>query len=322
MPKMTSPFLSKVQENMRMCGYSIRTEKAYLYWIKAFINFQHKRHPETMGSIEVAQFLSYLANSRHVAVNTQKVALNALVYLYQKHLKQTLGDLGFRYASKQRQLPTVLSTTEVAKVLSQLKGRDNLIIAMLYGSGLRISECLSLRIQDIDIEHQSLTIRNGKGRKDRQTILSQRCIDKLSEFIESAISVQQKDNLIGVGPSLPNALERKYPSAFKQIGWMFIFPSTTIVNNPYTGTLCRHHLHHSVIRKSLAKAVHKTDITKRVTCHTFRHSFATHLLQSGRDIRSVQELLGHNDVNTTQIYTHVLGQHYAGTISPLDMLSD
>lgn len=209
MPKMTSPFLSKVQENMRMRGYSIRTEKAYLYWIKAFINFQHKRHPETMGSIEVAQFLSYLANSRHVAVNTQKVALNALVYLYQKHLKQTLGDLGFRYASKQRQLPTVLSTTEVAKVLSQLKGRDNLIIAMLYGSGLRISECLSLRIQDIDIEHQSLTIRNGKGRKDRQTILSQRCIDKLSEFIESAISVQQKDNLIGVGPSLPNALERK-----------------------------------------------------------------------------------------------------------------
>ncbi len=250
------------------------------------------------------------------------MALNALVYLYHKHLKQELGDLGFRYASKQRQLPTVLSTVEVSMLLSEMKGRDRLIIEMLYGSGLRISECLALRIQDIDIEHQSVTVRNGKGKKDRQSILSQKCISKLSAFIDCAIEIQRKDNLIGVGPSLPNALERKYPSAFKQVGWMFIFPSTTVVNHPYTGTLCRHHLHHSVIRKSLAKAVRKTTITKRVTCHTFRHSFATHLLQAGRDIRTVQELLGHNDVNTTQVYTHVLGQHYSGTSSPLDMLSD
>ncbi|WP_227490459.1 integron integrase [Shewanella benthica] len=315
-----SPFLNRVRDEMRMRGYSIRTEKSYLYWIKAFINFHHKHHPETMGTDEVAQFLTFLAINRNVAINTQKVALNALVYLYQKHLKQDLGDLGFRYASKQRQLPTVLSASEISLVLNQLSGRNRLIIELLFGSGLRISECLRLRIQDIDMERYALTVRDGKGHKDRQTILSHKCAVKLPAYINAARDIQLKDNTNGVGPSLPNALERKYPNAFRQAGWMFIFPSTTTCDNPYTGTHCRHHLHQSVIRKALGVAVRKTNIVKRVTCHTFRHSFATHLLQAGRDIRSVQELLGHNNVNTTQIYTHVLGQHYAGTVSPLDSL--
>lgn len=315
-----SPFLTQVSQGMRMRGYSIKTEKAYLYWIKAFINFQRKRHPEVMGHVEVTQFLSFLSNSRNVAINTQKVALNALVYLYHKHLKQELGDLGFRYATKQRQLPIVLSTDEVAEVLCQLNGRDQLIVQLLYGSGLRISECLRLRIQDIDLARCSLTVRNGKGHKDRQTILSQKCANKLPAYIDAARAIQIKDNTNGIGPSLPNALERKYPNAFRQAGWMFVFPSSTTSDNPYTKTHCRHHLHQSVIRKALAAAVRKTNIIKRVTCHTFRHSFATHLLLAGRDIRSIQELLGHNDVNTTQIYTHVLGQHYAGTVSPLDNL--
>lgn len=273
-----------------------------------------------MGTDEVAQFLTFLANQRNVAINTQKVALNALVYLYQKHLNQELGDLGFCYASKQRQLPTVLSTSEIAQILNQLTARNRLIIELLYGSGLRISECLRLRVQDIDIEHCALTVRDGKGHKDRQTVLSNKSAVKLPAYIETARTIQVKDNTNGIGPSLPNALERKYPNAFRQIGWMFIFPSTTSCDNPYTGTHCRHHLHQSVIRKSLGIAVRKAEIVKRVTCHTFRHSFATHLLQAGRDIRSVQELLGHNDVSTTQIYTHVLGQHYAGTVSPLDNL--
>jgi integron integrase len=315
-----SPFLENIKAEMRMRGYSIRTGKAYLYWIKAYINFHHKRHPETMGTSEVAQFLTFLANNRNVAINTQKVALNALVYLYQKHFQQTLGNLGFRYASKQRILPSVLSPCEIALLLEQLLGRDRLIIELLYGSGLRISECLRLRIQDVDLQGHSLTVRDGKGHKDRQTILSHNSGAKLTDFIDTARETQLKDNQEGIGPSLPYALGRKYPNAYKQAGWMFIFPSHSTCLHPYTQILCRHHLHPSVIRKALGAAVKKTNIVKRVTCHTFRHSFATHLLQGGRDIRSVQELLGHNDINTTQIYTHVLGQHYAGTTSPLDNL--
>ncbi|MBO2701057.1 integron integrase [Shewanella algae] len=315
-----SPFLTSVRETMRMRGYSVKTEKAYFYWIKAFILFHDKRHPETMGTNEVGQFLSYIANQRNVAINTQKMALNALVYLYHKHLHQELGNLGFRYASKQRQLPTVLHPDEIKLILQQLCGRDRLIIELLYGSGLRVSECLRLRIQDIDLVQLALTIRDGKGRKDRQTILSQRCASQLPVFMEQAHTLQSRDNERGIGPSLPYALERKYPSAYRRPGWMFVFPSTAISQHPYTQTMCRHHLHQSVIRKALSAAVIKSGIAKRVTCHTFRHSFATHLLQAGRDIRSIQELLGHNDLKTTQIYTHVLGQHYAGTVSPLDQL--
>jgi site-specific recombinase XerD len=328
-------YLQDIKAEMRMRGYSIKTEKAYLYWIKAYINFHHKRHPEIMGTDKVAQFLTFLANVRNVAINTQKVALNALVYLYQKHLQQTLGNLGFRYASKQRSLPCVLTPSEVTVLLAQLSGRDRLIIELLYGSGLRISECLRLRIQDVDLQGHSLTVRDGKGHKDRQTILSHNSGNKLTDFIDTAREIQSKDNQEGIGPSLPYALGRKYPNAFRQVGWMFIFPSHSTCLHPYTGILCRHHLHPSVIRtgilcrhhlhpsvirKALGTAVKKTNIVKRITCHTFRHSFATHLLQAGRDIRSVQELLGHNDINTTQIYTHVLGQHYAGTTSPLDNL--
>ncbi len=241
-----------------------------------------------MGTEEVAQFLTSLANKRNVAINTQKIALNALAYLYQKHLHHELGDLGFCYATKQRHLPTVLSQLEISLILNELHGRDRLIIELLYGSGLRVSECLRLRVQDIDIGRASLTVRGGKGHKDRQTILSHKCAEKLTTYIEKAIKIQQDDNRQGIGPSLPNALERKYPNAFRQNGWMFIFPSSSTCINPYTGTLCRHHLHQSVIRKALGNAVRNIQINKRVTCHTFRHSFATHLLQAGRDIRSVQ----------------------------------
>lgn len=179
-----SPFLSGLQEEMRMRGYSIRTEKTYLYWIKAFINFHNKRHPETIGTEEVTQFLTFLANQRNVAINTQKIALNALAYLYQKHLHYELGDLGFCYATKQRHLPTVLSPSEISLLLNELDDRDRLIIELLYGSGLRVSECLRLRIQDIDIVRASLTVRDGKGHKDRQTILSHRCAEKLTTYMK------------------------------------------------------------------------------------------------------------------------------------------
>ncbi len=315
-----SAFLQAVSEDIKLRGYSIRTEHSYLYWIKSFILFHQKKHPQQMGTEEVKTFLSWLANQRHVAVNTQKVALNALVFLYHKFLKLELGELGFKHATKQRSLPVVLSVGEVAALLQHLKGLPALVVSLLYGSGLRVSECLRLRVQDVDLEHLSITVRDGKGRKDRQTLLSSSLVPVLKQRIEQALALQQQDNLRGIGPSLPFALGRKYPSAYRQAGWMFLFPSTCLCAHPLSGVLCRHHLHDSVIRKALQPAVVASGIRKKVNCHTFRHSFATHLLQSGYDIRTVQELLGHNDVATTQIYTHVIGQHYAGTVSPLDKL--
>jgi len=231
-----------------------------------------------------------------------------------------LGELSFTLATKQRQLPVVLSNDEVRRILQHMSGKAKLVIEMLYGSGLRVNECLRLRIQDINLQTLSLTVRDGKANKDRQTLLAQSCTAPLSHYIEQALKLQQRDNQQGIGPSLPNALSKKYPNAFRSPGWMFIFPSSNVSPHPFTGELCRHHLHDTGIRKALQPAVKKSAINKKVNCHTFRHSFATQLLLQGRDIRTVQELLGHNDLRTTQIYTHVLGQHYAGTVSPLDLL--
>lgn len=316
-----SLFLESIRKEIRLRGYSIRTEKTYLYWVRHFIIFNKRKHPKEMGPLEVKSFLSYLASERHVSVNTQKIALNALSFVYNKVLKKPLGELGFKLANKQRTLPTVLSPIEVKSILDNLEGTHHLAVALMYGGGLRVSECLRLRVQDIDFERLSLTIRDGKGNKDRITLLSPIIVNTLKSQMETARKVQQKDNAAGVGPSLPDALGRKYTTAFQQFGWMFIFPSTTLCNHPITNIVCRHHLHTTVIRKALKRAKQKTAIVKRINCHTFRHSFATHLLEAGTDIRTVQELLGHNDVKTTQIYTHVLGQHYAGTISPLSRIA-
>jgi integron integrase len=274
-----------------------------------------------VGAAEVKNFLSHLASERNVAINTQKVALNALVFLYHKIFKRDLGKLGFSLASRQRTLPAVLSPIEVQKILEQLGGRNKLAIQIMYGSGLRISECLRLRVQDVDLESYSLTVHNGKGRKDRKTLLSPKLRQPLLDAITQAIHIQEIDNTQGFGYSLPYALGRKYPNAYRTQGWAFIFPSTGLCKHPVTGLQCRHHLHQSVIRKALAKATSKAGIVqKRVNCHTLRHSFATHMRSNGTDIRTLQELLGHNDIKTTQIYTHVLWQHYAGSQSPLDSL--
>ncbi len=316
-----SPFLNQIRQNLRMRGYSLRTEKNYLYWIKDYIRYHKLQHPTALTGDHVVAYLSYLANSRDVAINTQKSALNALAFLYNQFLNQPLGDLGFKYAKRQRRLPIVLSAQEVQMILKALSGRDKIIFSILYGSGLRITECLRLRIQDIDFHKGSLTVRDGKGGKDRQTILSSSLTMSLEGLINQAIELQQKDNLQGIGPSLPHMLGKKYPNAYRQPAWMFVFPSTAICKHPITNQLCRHHLHDSVPRKALRAAVQSCGLNrKKISCHTFRHSFATQLLQNGRDIRTVQELLGHTDVATTQIYTHVLGQHFAGTSSPLDSL--
>lgn len=319
---MSSPFLESLRREMRLRGYSIRTEKTYLHWIKQYIYFIKKKHPRTAGTAEVKAFLSSLANDRHVAVNTQKVALNAVVFMYHKVLDASLGDLGFSLATKQRTLPAVLMPGEVAKILDQLEGRNRLIVELLYGSGLRVTECLRLRVKDVDFQRRSLTIIDGKGRKDRQTLLSDASLPGLSQAVEQAVALQRKDNAEGVGCSLPCALARKYPNAFRTDAWAFLFPSSALCTHPVSGQVCRHHLHDTVVRRFLKPAVANAGITrKRVNCHTFRHSFATHMLASGADIRTVQELLGHKDLSTTQIYTHVLGRHYAGAVSPLDSLA-
>jgi integron integrase len=321
MPTTTSPFMETVRNEIRLRGYSLRTEKSYLFWIKQFILFHQKKHPSVMGAPEVKQFLTWLAVKRHVAVNTQKVALNALVFLYHKVLNQDLGELGFTLATKQRHLPSVLTPAEVAMIFQHLHERDRLIIELLYASGLRISEALRLRVQDIDFDHYSICVRDGKGNKDRQTLLSESAIPQLKIEIEKALATQKQDNVSKIGPSLPSQLGIKYPNAYKSPAWMFIFPSASICAHPITGVNCRHHLHDSVVRKSLKRAVLLAGINnKRVSCHTFRHSFATHLLQAGCDIRNLQELLGHNDVKTTQIYTHVIGRHFVNIRSPADAL--
>lgn len=318
---MRSPFLEEIRRDMRLRGYAIKTEKTYLHWILRYIYFINRRHPAEASSDEVRNFLTYLAADRKVSVNTQKVALNSLNYLYSKFMTIDLGDLNFTPASKQRSLPTVLSANEVKRILMHLEGRNRLIIQLLYGSGLRVNECLRLRVKDIDFHLMSITVHDGKGRKDRTTLLSGSVVEQMKTQIGQAILMQKEDNQRGLGPSLPTALARKYPSAYRMPGWAYLFPSTSYSPNPYDGTLCRHHLHDTVVRKFLAAAVRDAGLlNKKISAHTFRHSFATHLLQNGADIRTVQELLGHNDLSTTQIYTHILGRHFAGTASPLDRL--
>lgn len=319
---MKSPFLLSISQDMHQRGYSLRTEKTYIHWIKRFILFHGKRHPNTMTGEEVRLFLSHLANNEHVATNTQKIALNALAFLYNQFLNKPLGELDFVPASKPRHLPMVLLAAEVQAILNNTElSRNKVIFSLLYGAGLRITECLRLRVKDIDFNLGCIQVQDGKGNKHRTTLLPTKLIPDIQSLIQQSLMLQQADNIQGVGPSLPFALDKKYPSAYRQSAWMFIFPSQTLCTHPVSGKLCRHHLHDSVARKALKQAVGKAGIfNKRISCHTFRHSFATHLLQAGRDIRTVQELLGHTDVATTQIYTHVLGQQFAGTHSPLDSL--
>jgi len=318
---MASQFLEEVRSNIRMRGYSLSTEKTYLLWIRRFIHFTGNEHPSTVPLSQISAYLTYLAVQRQVSINTQKTALNAIAFLFEKYLKREMGDLGFKLAKKQQTLPNVLSVAEVRSVLGRLEGRNKLILQLLYGSGLRVSECLRLRVQDINLDSFALTVYNGKGRRDRQTLLSPKLKTVLEEQIVAGIAVQLRDNKQGVGCSLTPALSRKYPNAFKSEAWAYIFPSSKLCHHPLTGEICRHHLHPTVVRKFLSEAVKLAGLKdKRVTAHTFRHSFATHLLANGSDLRTVQELLGHNDVATTQIYTHVLGRHYAGTSSPLENL--
>ena len=316
----TSPFLESIRHVLRTKHYSIRTEKAYLTWIKRFILYHNKRHPEDMGEQEISQFLSYLAVQRRVTSSTQNLALCSLVFMY-KHIftrELTLLDDTVR-AKAPKRVPVVLSNDEAMTIIHLLKKPYQLMFSILYGCGLRKNELLRLRIKDIDFESNSIFIFRGKGGKDRVTMLPLSLIPALKAQVESAVKIHEKDLAEGEGKtSLPSGLARKYPYAITELKWQYVFPSRNRCQHPVDGYFCRHHLHWSALTKVLREAVRASKVNKHVTAHTFRHSFATQLLLNGSDIRTVQELLGHNDLRTTQIYTHVIGQHSSGTMSPID----
>jgi integron integrase len=325
MYKTHSKFLNEIMLGMSAGNYSQNTADSYARWIASFIRYHGMRHPSEMGAEECGEFLSYLAVDRNVSVSTQKQALCALVYLYKKHLGVEIGHInGLRFATKQKKLPVVLSRAEVQAVLNELyKDRTYWLIgALLYGSGLRISECLRLRIQDIDFDYVSITVRSGKGNKDRTTTLPRQLIDSIKKQMQRAKWDHMQDVSKGIGVTLPDALARKYPSAPTEWKWYYLFPSLQQCIDKQTGEIKRHHIYPTTPQRAIREAVKRAGITKKASAHTFRHSFATHLLEAGADIRTVQQQLGHTDVNTTMVYVHVLESTGKVVNSPFDTLDD
>ncbi|MHA1525931.1 MAG: integron integrase [Promethearchaeota archaeon] len=312
--------LDQVRNSLRQRNYSYSTEKTYLFWIKSFILFHNKRHPNEMGEKEIGEYLTYLAVKRKVAPSTQNQALNSIIYLYKYILKIDLGEIKRLRPRGSKHLPTVLTQKEVRKILSLLQGENKLMAKLLYGSGLRVSECLNLRIKDLDFEMSHLIVRDSKGNRDRMTILPQSLQEPLREHLAGVKVLYKEDQKNGVeGVFLPHALARKYPNASKEWIWQWIFPSGNLSRDPRSGIIRRHHRHESGLRKNIKAVSKRAGIQKHVTPHTFRHSFATHLLENNYDIRTVQELLGHKSVKTTMIYTHVLNKGPSAVLSPLDM---
>ncbi|MGH8156025.1 MAG: integron integrase [Rhodanobacteraceae bacterium] len=312
--------LDQVRGRVRRLGFSIRTEEAYVGWIRRFILANDKRHPRTMGAREVEAFLTHLATHAHVAASTQNQALSALLFLYREVLQQELPWLeDIRRAKKPQRLPVVLSRGEAASLLAEMSGVTWLMASLLYGSGLRLMECLRLRVQDVDFMRREITVRRGKGGKDRRTMLPAMAMDALQGQLAEARRVHERDLDAGFGEVwLPDALARKYPGAAREWAWQYVFPASARSVDPRSGIMRRHHVDETVLQRAVKQAVRRARISKRATCHTLRHSFATHLIEAGYDIRTVQELLGHKDVSTTQIYTHVLNRGGRGVVSPLD----
>ena len=312
--------LDRVRHAVRTRHYSARTEKAYLGWIRRYILHHGKRHPDQMGTAEVGQFLTHLALRGHVSAGTQNQAFSALLFLYREVLKHELSGLeNVVRAKRPTRIPQVLSRSEVAALLQELKGLHRLMASLMYGSGLRLLECCQLRAKDVDFQRNEMTVRDGKGRKDRVTMLPAALAQPLRNHMITVWKQHKADLASGLGSvALPDALERKYPRAPWEWGWQWVFPATRFYTDPATGLSRRHHLHESVLQRAFKDAVRAAGIIKPASCHTLRHSFATHLLESGYDIRTIQELLGHSDVNTTMIYTHVLNRGGRGVKSPLD----
>jgi integron integrase len=314
-----SPFLNEVIRAVRVRHYSMRTEQAYVGWIRRYILFHGKRHPRDMGVEEVGAFLSFLAMDRNVAASTQNQALNALVFLYKAVLDKPLGELqGVVRAKKPRRLPVVLSRNEVIQVLRNLHGQHWLAACLLYGSGLRLMACVRLRVKELDFEYRGGIVHEGKGGKDRIVTLPDELIVPLQRHLGSVRNIHEKDLAEGYGAVwLPHALVRKYPNAPAQWGWQYVFPATRRSLDPRSNIMRRHHADESSIQKAVKNSIRKAGIEKPASCHTLRHSFATHLLERGMDIRTVQEQLGHKDIRTTQLYTHLLKRGGNAVLSPL-----
>ena len=312
--------LDQVRARVRRLGLAIRTEEAYVGWIRRFILAHGKRHPADMGAAEVEWFLSDLASRRHVAASTQNQALAALLFLYRDVLGVDLPWMeNIRRAKRPERLPVVLTREEVRGLLEQLDGAAWLMASLLYGSGLRLMECLRLRVKDVDLPRCEITVRHGKGGKDRRTMLPVASVAGLQSQIDAARRLHARDLAAGFGAVwLPDALARKYPNAAREWAWQYVFPARSRSIDPRGGVERRHHLDEKVLQRAVHRAVRDAGIAKPASCHTLRHSFATHLIEAGSDIRTVQELLGHADVSTTQIYTHVLQRGGLGVRSPLD----
>jgi integron integrase len=312
--------MEQVSDALRTKHYSYRTEQTYVDWIKRYINFHNKRHPNEMGENEIRAFIAHLASERKVAASTQNQALSALLFLYRIVLQRDMAlppDLS--NASRPKRLPTVLTHAEAMKIINHMRGVTRLMTKVLYGSGLRIMECMRLRVKDMDFDNRQIIIRGGKGDNDRVTVLPESLIPELKHILQDVKALHQKDLAEGYGETiLPNALNVKYTRASKEWAWQFIFPASQRSLDPLTGVVRRHHLDETVLQKAIREATNIAGIDKQVSPHTFRHSFATHLLQNGYDIRTVQELLGHKDVKTTMIYTHVLQRGGMAVKSPLD----
>lgn len=313
--------LDQLRGQLRVRHRSLSTERSYLGWVKRFILFHGVRHPREMGKAEIEAFLNHLATDLGVAASTQNQALNALVFLYRFVLDRPIGELTKLVRAKRPvRLPVVMTVDEVERVLACLSGDSLAVCLLLWGGGLRLMEALRLRVQDIDFDRRELRVRDGKGRRDRLTVLPERVIEMLRKKIAASLSLHKKDLAKGNGEvELPDALARKYPKAGWEPRWQWIFPSDRMSVCPRTGRIGRHHVFETTIQRHVKRAVQEASITKRVTPHTFRHSFATALIESGYDIRTVQELLGHRSLNTTMIYTHVLNRGGRGVMSPADL---
>jgi integron integrase len=314
--------MERLRHRLRTRRYSARTEQAYCDWVRRFVLYHERRHPLEMGEPEIAAFLTHLASDRGVSAATQNQALQAILFLYRHVLVKPIGLVdGVERAKRGRRLPVVLSVSEVRAVLSEMRNVPRLCAALMYGGGLRVLECVSLRVKDLDFDRSEITVRSGKGDKDRRVPLPRTVVPVLRSHLKHVGAGFRRDLADGLrGAELPGALGAKLPMADRDWSWQYVFPASRPYQEAVTGIKRRHHLHETVLQRAFAAAVRASGISKRATCHSLRHSFATHLLESGSDIRTIQELLGHSDVRTTMIYTHVLNRGGMGVRSPFDAL--
>lgn len=320
LPDSPSRFLDQLRLFIRNDGKSYATENTYIYWVKQFILFHNKLHPSVMGNSEITSYLTHLANTRDASPNTQKLALNSLMFLYNRFLKQPIEQLDFKYSRKQTRTPTVFTHNEAIAVIDSLGMPYKLMAQLMYGSGLRVSEVLRLRVKDIDFAMGYIIVRDGKGAKDRTTLLPKTLVTSLQSQVNIVNKLLALDQARGIsGVYMPHMLAKKYPNSSRQLTWQFLFPSNDISKDPRSDDLRRHHLYPTTIQSHVKNAIKKSNIHKQASCHTFRHSFATRLLQAKYDLKQIQTLMGHTDIRTTEIYLHVLDDLGDKVKSPLDI---